>query len=189
MRPRRPSPLWLFGLALTIVVTSSPLRADQTDDRLPELFQGLAKTPSPIAAAQFEAKIWNIWVEHDDSEVMRFMAIGIQSMGQGNLRVAFNAFDHIIGMAPDFAEGWNKRATVHYMLGQYDASMRDIERTLALEPRHFGALSGMGLIFDAIGNPKAAADAWERALAVHPHIKGARDRIEQLRSQEKGRPI
>ena len=117
------------------------------------------------------------------------MAMGALAMRQGHLETAYQTFDHVVGIAPKFAEGWNKRATVNYMLERFDNSMRDIEQTLALEPRHFGALSGMGLIFDAIGNPKAAADAWEKALGVHPHIQGARQHIENLRHLQKGRPI
>lgn len=180
---------WIFGLALLVFMTALPIYADQTDEELPELFERLAAAENTVDAAPFEERIWKIWVEHDDPEVSRFMTVGIASMKRGALQVAYNAFDQVVGMAPDFAEGWNKRATVNYMLGRYGASMRDIERTLALEPRHFGALSGMGLIFEAVGNPKAAADAWEKALAVHPNIPGARRQVEKLRGMEKGRPI
>ena len=174
---------------MTIVIAAPAVRADQNDARLPDLFAQLAASKSFNDADPLASEIWDIWLHHDDAEVARFMTIGIAAMNRGNREVAFNAFDHVVGMAPDFAEGWNKRATVHFMLENYADSMRDIERTLALEPRHFGALSGMGLIFDAIGNPGAAANAWERALAVHPHIQGARQKVKDLRRLQKGRPI
>lgn len=181
--------LWMVAGALWALTAVAPALADQNHSKLPALLDQLAAANTPAIAAGLESRIWKIWTRHVDGEVSRFMAIGISAMHQGDLHVAFNAFDHVVGMAPDFAEGWNKRATVNYMMERFDASMHDIERTLALEPRHFGALSGMGLIFDAIGNPKAAADAWERALSVHPHISGARERIDQLRKQKKGLPI
>ena len=177
------------ALLAAALLIASPAVADQRDEKLPTLFSKLASSTDLSVANKLASDIWSVWLHHDDAEVARFMTIGISAMNQRNLEVAYNAFDHVVGMAPDFAEGWNKRATVNFMLDRVDASMRDIERTLALEPRHFGALSGMGLIFDTIGNPGAAADAWEKALGVHPHIQGARKRIKDLRRQQRGRPI
>ena len=174
---------------VTLLMLAGPVAADQSNRRLPGLLDQLQSADNAKEAEVLERRIWRIWIHHDDAEVSRFMSIGISAMNGGNLEVAFAAFDQVTGLAPDFAEGWNKRATVNYMMQKFDASMIDIERTLALEPRHFGALSGMGLIFDAIGNAKAAADAWERALAVNPHIPGAREHIDELRKREKGHPI
>ena len=95
----------------------------------------------------------------------------------------------MVRAAPDFAEAWNKRATVHYLMGNFEASVADIRRTLALEPRHFGALSGMGLIYDAIGNQTAAMKVWEKALEIHPHLPGMKARIQELRAKAKGRAL
>jgi len=102
---------------------------------------------------------------------------------------ALGAFDEIIRLAPGFAEGWNKRATIHYLLGNYDASAADIESTLALEPRHFGALSGLGLVRIAQGDEAKALEAFEAALAVHPHLPGADSHIKELRQRVKGKRI
>jgi tetratricopeptide (TPR) repeat protein len=174
---------------IAVLILAAPVAADQYNKRLPGLLDQLQSAETATEAQVLERRIWRVWIHHDDAEVSRYMSIGISAMNGGNLEVAFAAFDQVVGLAPDFAEGWNKRATVYYMMEKLDASMLDIERTLALEPRHFGALSGMGLIFDAIGNHKAAADAWERALAVNPHIPGAREHIEELRKRDKGQPI
>ena len=84
---------------------------------------------------------------------------------------------------PDYAEGWNKRATVHYLKGDYSASVIDIERTLALEPRHFGAISGMGLIFMARGDEAGALKAFKEVLKIHPHARGAQFHVEELRKK------
>lgn len=184
--------LGAFGalLFLAFALTPAPdAQADQNDSRLPVLFAALTATDDADLGSEIAAEIWEIWLSHDDPGIAHLMSVGISAMTDGKLRVAFDAFDRIVAAAPNFAEAWNKRATVNYMLDDLDASMRDIERTLSLEPRHFGALSGMGLIFDAIGKPGAAADAWERALAVNPHIKGADDLIKELREKELGKPI
>ncbi|MDG2033367.1 MAG: hypothetical protein P8J29_05475 [Rhodospirillales bacterium] len=98
------------------------------------------------------------------------MTAGILAMNSGKLDAALVLFDELVGLKPDFAEGWNKRATVFYPMTSYGASMRDIARTLELEPRHFGALSGFGLINQAIGRPEVAVMALEKALENHPHL-------------------
>jgi tetratricopeptide (TPR) repeat protein len=101
---------------------------------------------------------------------------------------ALEYFDRLVEHAPGFAEGWNKRATVYYLMENYEASVLDIERTLELEPRHFGALSGLGMIYDAIGEPAAALRSFEAAVAINPHLDGARQRIEALRRELAGSP-
>jgi tetratricopeptide (TPR) repeat protein len=179
----------LVLVALASLASGFPAHADQKSPRVAGLLDRLGNAKTPAEAEQLESVIWKLWVHHEDSEIQRFMAIGISAMTSGNLEMAFTAFDRVVGMDPEFAEGWNKRATVNYMMERLDASMNDIERTLALEPRHFGALSGMGLIFDAIDNPKAAADAWEKALGIHPFMPGVRRHIRELRQREKGRAI
>ena len=179
----------LLAWLVVSLASSAPAWADQKSPRVAKLLDQLAKARTPVEAEALEGSIWKIWIHYEDAEVQRFMAIGISAMTTGNLEVAYSAFDQIVGMAPDFAEGWNKRATVNFMMKNLDASMRDIEHTLALEPRHFGALSGMGLIFDAVDNPKAAADAWEKALAIHPFMPGVRQHVKELRQRERGRPI
>ena len=111
------------------------------------------------------------------------MAVGVLSMRSGALKKALAAFDRIVAIDPNFAEGWNKRATIYYMMGRYTASVNDIQRALYLEPRHFGALSGLGLIFDAIGKGDAALMVWKQALAIHPNMPRIRSRMLELKRQ------
>ena len=94
---------------------------------------------------------------------------------------ALVSFNTVIELKPEFAEGWNKRATLYYLMGKFSLSINDVERTLALEPRHFGALSGLGLIHMALEKPARAMNAFERALVVHPHMLHAKLMIEKLR--------
>jgi tetratricopeptide (TPR) repeat protein len=94
----------------------------------------------------------------------------------------------MIDQAPEFAEGWNKRATVYYLMGNWRASVGDIQRTLALEPRHFGALFGLGLIYEELDQPEAALRSFEATLVLNPHSESTRQMIGQLRQQLRGSP-
>ncbi|MCE2392509.1 MAG: tetratricopeptide repeat protein [Proteobacteria bacterium] len=105
---------------------------------------------------------------------------GIEAMGSGNHSEALEAFDSIVRAAPGFAEGWNKRATLYWLLGEHEASVRDIERTLALEPRHFGALSGLAMIRQEQGQVFDALDALERIARIHPHMPQLDEWMEDL---------
>ena len=178
---------WLATAAtLTFTLTAT---ASQTDPRLEALFARLQATHDGEEAQLIEQAIWQIWHVSGDQTVDRIMARGLQAMALRNHMAALEAFDEIVKVAPSFAEGWNKRATVHYLVGNHDASIADIEKTLALEPRHFGALSGLGLVRLAQGKEEAALDAFERALEVHPHLTGADTHIRDLRDRLKGRRI
>lgn len=163
--------------------------ADQNDPRLDKLFSELAATHSSEDAEAIEAKIWSIWlVPPPGQEVAAAMERGLQSMALGQGFDAMRAFDQVIKLAPDFAEGWNKRATVRYLLGDLDGSIADIDRTLKLEPRHFGALSGLGLCRLAQEKPAEALDAFDAALKINPNLR-ERDQIEALRKKVKGLPL
>lgn len=184
---------WLAGAVLTLAgllppaLWSSGARADQTDPRLDPLFARLQVTRSPAEADAIERRIWEIWSESDDLRIGLLMQEGVAAMAQRLYRRALERFDRMIEAAPDFAEGWNKRATVHYLMGDFRASVLDIRRTLDLEPRHFGALSGLGLIYDALEAPAAALRSFEAALAINPHLDGTRRRVEALRRALAGR--
>jgi tetratricopeptide (TPR) repeat protein len=117
------------------------------------------------------AEIWKLWLQSGRADIDAAMQEALNLMGQGLLAQAMPALDDIIARAPDWAEAWNKRATVLYLLGEHDRSLADIERVLALEPRHFGALAGIGLIRMDRGEPRAALAAFRRALAINPFLK------------------
>ena len=102
------------------------------------------------------------------------------AMNSGKLDAALALFDELVGLKPNFAEGWNKRAMVFYLMTSYGASMRDIARSLELEPRHFGALSGLGLINQAIGRPEVAIMAFEKASENYPHLPTWGENIREM---------
>jgi len=154
---------------------------DQTDPRLAPLFEELRGATEPAAASSIERQIWEIWLEPSDPGLEPLMREGTDAMNRGDYRAALAAFDEMVDLAPRFAEGWNKRATVHYFLGNYQESLADIEATLKLEPHHFGALSGRGLVYVELGNFGEALAAFEEALEVSPQSAGPRANAEALR--------
>ncbi len=155
--------------------------ADQKDPRLDELFAVLQTSSDPGELSAAHGRIWEIWTNNDDAELFALMEQGIVLMGRRRLGEALEVFDSLVDIAPDYAEAWNKRATVHFLLGNYADSVADVDVTLDLEPRHFGALSGLGQIELQQGDPEAALSAFEAALQVHPHLPGTRELIRQLR--------
>ncbi len=182
--------LCMAVMIMAVVLMDSALKralADQADLRLDPLFQRLQSTADATDAAAVEQQIWQIWIESDDSVVSGLMREGMTAMSRGDYDGALERFDRMVDTAPEFAEGWNKRATVHYYMGQYEASVLDIQQTLQLEPRHFGALSGLGLIYDALEQREAALRSFEAALEINPHLDGIRNRIEELRQELQGR--
>ena len=180
----------LAGMWLVVSLAGPmPSTADQRDPRLGELFIALAEAPDAAAALLVEATIWRIWLDGGDSTLNALMAQGIEAMNAHRFRDAAGRFTELILVAPAFAEAWNKRATVYYLMERHEDSVRDIERTLALEPRHFGAVSGMGLIFLERGDEEGALDAFEKVLEIHPHAQGARFQVERLRERLQDRRI
>ena len=175
----RSAPLVLLTTALLLPLAA----ADQTDQRLTPLFETLRTTVDPAAARAAEAQIWRIWIDSGDSGIDALMVEGVTAMSNARLEDAITIFGEITERAPAFAEGWNKRATAYFLNDDYVASVRDIQTTLALEPRHFGAISGMGLIFLSRGDETGALAAFEAVVAIHPNSPGTRQRIEDLRKR------
>jgi tetratricopeptide (TPR) repeat protein len=179
----------IFILVGLVAGSAASVPADQADKRLEGLFERLKTTDNEEQAAFLNSMIWAIWMESENESVNAFMAEGIEKMSERRFEDAVAAFTKVIEADPEFAEGWNKRATVYYILGDFPASIRDIKRTLSLEPRHFGALSGLGLIFLAHGDEPAALKAFEAALRVNPHLTSARMHVEDLRRRLGDNPI
>jgi len=182
---------WRFSLlsclaGLLMVVSS--VSADQYADDLPDLFDQLREAEDQTTATGIESLIWQLWLEAPDDGASALMSQLTLAMSAGELELAIVLCNQLVDTNPDFSEAWNKRATVHYLMGNNDASVADIRETLALEPRHFGAISGLGLIFMRQGNFEAALQAFEQVLAISPASINAQRSAQRMRD-ELGRKI
>ena len=156
--------------------------ADQNDPRLNNLFKKLNETENQDEIRDLISDIWNIWYEVDDPKVIEYFEKGIQAMNLRNYPLAIRFFNNLIEEDPNFAEGWNKRATVHFMMGNFDLSMQDISKTLQLEPRHFGALDGMSLIFIHTNQFEKAIEVYDKMLEIFPNSIGTKLKKENMLS-------
>ena len=163
--------------------------ADQNDPELPALFERLQQDLTPQEAAEVDRRIWILWLHSEDKTINRLMAQGMIAMQRGALDRALERFNEIVEQAPDFAEGWNKRATVLYMMGRHRESVADVRSVLNLEPRHYGALSGLGMILVAIGREEEALEWLRRALEVNPYLDGVRLLADQIGERLEGKRI
>jgi len=174
-------PLTMRIIAVLILLAyslASP--ADQNDPALDGLFERLAVTTSDEEASNITHEIWQRWTANDDPNVSHLMQIGIRALNYSTYRKALQSFDRVIEIAPEFAEGWNKRATLYYLIKEYRRSIDDIKKTLLLEPRHFGAWSGLGLVSIAQENYSGALAAFKKALSINPHISNIRRYVQKL---------
>ena len=174
-------PLTMRIIAVLILLAyslASP--ADQNDPALDGLFEQLAITTSDEEASNITHEIWQRWTANDDPDVSQLMQIGIRALNYSTYRKALQSFDRVIEIAPEFAEGWNKRATLYYHIKEYRRSIDDIKKTLRLEPRHFGAWSGLGLVSIAQENYSGALAAFKKALSINPHISNIRRYVQKL---------
>ena len=148
--------------------------------RLDALFAELQVAVTVAEGKAVERRIWLEWTRSGDPEIDRLMNAALLAMDIRAFSAAIAVLDKIVTQKPDFAEGWNKRATVYYYANEYGRSLADIERTLALEPRHFGALAGLGMIMQDTGDIPRAIRAFEQAVAVNPTLTNLKRAIEEL---------
>jgi len=173
-----------FGMA-----TSPPAEASQHDKRLDPLFAALKGNPNPATAHDLEQQIWTIWAEPNRPAAAAPLQLGMAALASGDLPAASAAFAVVVADDPDFAEAWNQQAIVSYMRGDFTASVGQIQHVLALEPRHFGALSGLGQIYLALDNKPAALKAFEAALAIDPALASLQNAVAELRDRIGGQRI
>ena len=160
------------------------------DVKLNQLFKQLKKSNNVFVAQEIEMKIWNIWSTHPtQKKLTQLLAKGSDLMTKGKLETSHKIFSIIIDSAPNWAEGWNKRATVLYLMGRYYDSLNDINEVLKRENRHFGALSGQGLVQIKLGNYEKAIRSYQTAQKIYPFIRAAKVMIPQLRKLIKDNAI
>ena len=171
----------LLRLFLANIFLVTPLvYSDQTDDRLNDLFSVLTVSSDLSTIRKTENQIWEIWFEHPNEDVEQLMQMGLARMNYNRYAEAMFIFTQLIENYPDYSEGWNRRATLHYVLGNYEESIKDIEQVLMLEPRHFGALSGLGLVYLQQNQLGKAKQAFENLIDVHPNSPNAQENLKQI---------
>ena len=153
------------------------------------LFGALKAAPDEASAKLVEARIWALWMQTPSDTAALLMARAKAAMDAQQLDVALKLLDAVIKMRPDYAEAWNRRATVYYLKNDYRRSLADIEQVLVREPRHFGALAGLGMIMQDIGDEKRALDAFRAALAVNPYLEKVPELVKTLSEKVEGRDI
>ena len=158
-----------INICIFIFLISLPVASDQFDSRLPNLFNDLYFSEDSEEINSITKQIWDIWLETNDTQIEEDFYRGMKSMQNGNLIMSIVFFTRVVEKNPEFAEGWNKRATAYFMNGEFDKSMFDINETLKLEPRHFGALDGMGLIFMHLQQYSEAIKIYDKMLQIFPN--------------------
>jgi tetratricopeptide (TPR) repeat protein len=153
------------------------------------LFGALKAAPDDASARAVEARIWALWLQTPSDTASLRMARAKAAMDARQMDIAIKLLDATIKLRPDYVEAWNRRATVFYLKNDYGRSLADIQQVLAREPRHFGALAGLGMIMQELGDDKHALEAFRKALAVNPHLEKVPDLVKTLTEKVEGRDI
>lgn len=176
----------ILNCVVAAFLLGSPVYAD--DAELNKLFSSLAE-PDQENWESIEKAIWREWSDSGSRAMNLLLQRGRAAMSAGDMPQAIDHFTALIDHAPEFAEGWNMRATAYFGAGLYGLSIADIQRTLALNPRHFGAMQGLGRMLEEMEQSKDALTAYRAAFAIHPHRPGLEDAIERLDAQVSGQDL
>ena len=162
------------------IINSSNVHANTINDQLNKLFDDL-KISSESSSFLIEQKIWKLWSTHpNDEKLTTLLAEGSAAVNNNQLTEAINIFTKVIELDPNWAEAWNKRATVFYLVGQFQKSQDDIDKVLNLEKRHFGALAGQGLVNIQLKNFEKAIKSYQKALEIYPSMRSPEIMIKEI---------
>ena len=153
------------------------------------LFGALKAAPDEVSAKHVEARIWALWLQTPSDTAALLMMRAKAAMDAQQVDVALKLLDAVVKLRPDYVEAWNRRATLHYLRNDYAHSLGDIEQVLVREPRHFGALAGLGMIMQDLGDEKRALDAFRKALAINPYLEKVPELVKTLSEKVEGRDI
>ena len=173
--------LLLFAVPLsgTSAIAQSTMAQKQADE-LDKLFAQLRDPNAGSLVAPIDVKIWALWLHQGTELENQQLEAATNAMGRGEFPQALEQLNQLVAVAPLYPEAWNKRATLLFMLGRYDESLADIVKTLDLEPRHFGALSGRGMIYQKQGKIADALAAFKEVLVINPNSVSAKLSVQQL---------
>ena len=170
-----------------IALWHSAAPGDQNDPQLRDLSAELANAPNRMEAHTIEQEIWSIWFTGPDPEINEWIDQARDAVASGNVPTALELLERVTSKYPNYAEGWNQRAIMHFLLGDFESSLSDIARTLELEPRHFGALAGSGQCYLRLKMLQESLYAFEAALEINPWLPAAQQQVEMLRALLKER--
>jgi tetratricopeptide (TPR) repeat protein len=153
------------------------------------LFGALKAAPDEASAKHVEARIWALWLQTPSDTAALLMLRAKAAIDANKPDVALKLLDSVIKLRPEYIEAWNRRATLYYLKNDYARSLEDIQQVLIREPRHFGALAGLGMIMQDLGDEKRALEAFRKALAVNPHLDQVPERVKALTEKVEGRDI
>ena len=165
------------------------LRIGPRRQRLDQLYAQLKRERDPDKASSIANQIRMEWNDSDSATINLLMQWADKAIEEKRNPAALDFLDEAIALKPTYAESWNRRATLNFVLGNYRKSMADIEQVLKIEPRHFGALSGMGSILKQSGRKELALDAYERALSIYPMMRNAQKEVAELSEELAGEGI
>jgi tetratricopeptide (TPR) repeat protein len=206
MKLRFPAVFAVAAFALCLAATLAPVHAQDPEQwlsppndtlrpahgetySLDTLFAALKIAPDEESAKAIEDRIWVMWLASGSDTCTLLMSRVKDATDDKDFDLAIKLLDAIIALKPDYVEAWNRRATVYYLKQDYGHALADLRVVLAKEPRHFGALSGLGLILQDIGDDKHALEAYRKALAIDPHLENIPDVVKTLTEKVEGRPI
>jgi tetratricopeptide (TPR) repeat protein len=178
----------LLALTCPAVMLAPPALTQETEDPAQALLDSLLEA-NPQTAPEIEERVWSLWLESGSPTVDVLMERGIVALEAGELELARDMFDRAVIIRPNFAEAWNRRATVFFLQDDYVDAVQDLEQALKHEPRHFGAWTGLGLIFENLGATAKAVEAFDRALAIHPNLEVAKQARSRLGTVSSGRQM
>lgn len=184
--------LFLFGSASLPAQADDPVVppvATTREARLDQLFVDLKRERNEKAAERIASRISNEWSQSGSASIDLMMQWSQKAIEDKKFDVALDFLDQVVTLQPAYAEGWNRRATVHFMMNNFGKSMSDIDRTLQLEPRHFGALSGLAQIMAVTGHKQSALEAWQRVLGIYPMLRSAQNQVGTLSEELAGEGI
>jgi tetratricopeptide (TPR) repeat protein len=177
----------IVAALLSVLLTCAVAAAEDTA-KLDDLFARLQKAEAE-EAGRIESEIWIEWSKSGSASLDLLLQRGRDAMALGDNKTAVEHFTAIIDQAPEFAEAWNARATAYFSMGDYGPSVADIAHVLTLNPRHFGAMAGLGMILEETGKTERALKVYKTALGLHPNLEGVLDAIERLETEAEGQEL
>jgi tetratricopeptide (TPR) repeat protein len=166
-----------------------PKTPAEREKMLSDLYAHLATATDEDSAKAVAEAIERVWLNSGSDTIDLLMERSMKAVSEKNYDLALKLLDHVVALAPDYTEGWNRRAYVHYMKSEVDLALGDLRRTLALDPNHFKALDGLGQILREIGQKRPALKAFKQLLDVHPYWSGAQDAADELERDVEGQGI